>query len=410
MLSSQRVTATTANVSKTVQVCRGTPQGGVLSPLLFTLVMNKLLTGLTQVPGVYAQAYADDVVILAAGADSRNLSERIQEGMDVMNNWCHTTGLTLSARKTTATMFTWKRIWRYHPVRCLGEEISLVENVSYLGVTLNAKLSWIPHIKSRVTKANNCLMISRQTVGTQWGISHKTMRWVYSAMIRPVISYASTVWCAGLEKSTCKRLLSTIQRKACIAISGAFHSTPTASLEMLVGLLPLDIHIRSVALLSMYRLRQNGLWRDAHIKDTAAHRSHVNLCNQHMQSIACLNFLGDLILPVFYPSLPYSYVIEDSADNEDCTALTCFTDGSKKESGETGAGVHFPRGGMSDISRPLGCYPTVFQAEVLAITLAAERLSEYTESRMSVTIYIINIYIYQKDITTNIKIHLCKEY
>ena len=36
-----------------------------------------------QVPGVYAQAYADDVVILAAGADARNLSERIQEGIDV---------------------------------------------------------------------------------------------------------------------------------------------------------------------------------------------------------------------------------------------------------------------------------------------------------------------------------------
>ena len=102
-----------------------------------------------------------------------------------------------------------------------------------------------------------------------------------------------------------------------------------------------------------------------------------------MQSIACLNFPGDLILHVFYPSLPYSCVIEDSADNEDCTALTCFTDGSKKESGETGAGVHFPRGGMSDISRSLGCYSTVFQAEVLAITLAAERLSEYTESHVT---------------------------
>ena len=92
---------------------------------------------------------------------------------------------------------------------------------------------------------------------------------------------------------------------------------------------------------------------------------------------------GDLISPVFYPSLPYSCVIEASANNEDCTALTCFTDGSKKESGETGAGVDFPRGGMSDILRPLGWYPTVFQAEVLAITLAAERLAEYPESHMT---------------------------
>ena len=36
-----------------------------------------------------------------------------------------------------------------------------------------------------------------------------------------------------------------------------------------------------------------------------------------------------------------------------------------------------------NISRSLGCYPTVFQAEVLAIALAAERLSEYTESHVT---------------------------
>ena len=49
--------------------------------------------------------YADHLVILAAGVDSRTLSERIQEGMDVVNNWCQTTGLTLSARKATAKTY-----------------------------------------------------------------------------------------------------------------------------------------------------------------------------------------------------------------------------------------------------------------------------------------------------------------
>ena len=108
-------------------------------------VTNPKSRQVSQIPGVYAQAYADDVVILAAAIDARNLSERIQEGMDVVDNWSQTTGLTLSARKTTATIFTWKRIWRYHPVRCLGVEINLVENVTYL----------TPHIKSRAAKANN---------------------------------------------------------------------------------------------------------------------------------------------------------------------------------------------------------------------------------------------------------------
>ena len=62
MLKSQRVTATHGNHSVTVQLTRGTPQGGVHSQLLFNLVMNELLNKLNDVPGVYAQAYADDVL------------------------------------------------------------------------------------------------------------------------------------------------------------------------------------------------------------------------------------------------------------------------------------------------------------------------------------------------------------
>ena len=45
------------------------------------------------------------------------------------------------------------------------------------------------------------------------------------------------------------------------------------------------------------------------------------------------------------------------------------------ESGEKGAGVHFPRGNDNDLVHYLGVHSSVFLAEVLAITLAAERLT-----------------------------------
>ena len=86
---------------------------------------------------------------------------------------------------------------------------------------------------------------------------------------------------------------------------------------------------------------------------------------------------------MFYPSLPYNCVIEDSSQKEDCTALTCSTDGSKKKSGVTDEGVHFSRGGIGDISRSLGCYLTVFQAGVLGFPFAAEQLCTYTEYQVT---------------------------
>ena len=42
----------------------GTPQGGVLSPLLWNLVKGQLLQSMNQQP-VHAQAYVDDIVLLA---------------------------------------------------------------------------------------------------------------------------------------------------------------------------------------------------------------------------------------------------------------------------------------------------------------------------------------------------------
>ena len=90
---------------------------------------------------------------------------------------------------------------------------------------------------------------------------------------------------------------------------------------------------------------------------------------------------GDLISPVIYPESPYFSDLGDSDPNEDNSALACFTDGSKRASSETGAGVHFPRGEISDLVKPLGRYSTVFQAEVLAIALAAEHLTRYLEHR-----------------------------
>jgi hypothetical protein len=57
-LEGRLVTATLAGVSRSIEVARGCPQGGVLSPLLWCLVVDELITELNG-GGIYAQGYAD---------------------------------------------------------------------------------------------------------------------------------------------------------------------------------------------------------------------------------------------------------------------------------------------------------------------------------------------------------------
>jgi hypothetical protein len=63
-LEGRWATATLGNSSRSVAVSKGCPQGGVLSPLLWCLVVDELLVGLNG-GGVYAQGYADDLCLLA---------------------------------------------------------------------------------------------------------------------------------------------------------------------------------------------------------------------------------------------------------------------------------------------------------------------------------------------------------
>jgi hypothetical protein len=56
----RRATAALGGVSRSIAVAKGCPHGGILSPLLWSLVVDELLVGLNQ-GGIYAQGYADDI-------------------------------------------------------------------------------------------------------------------------------------------------------------------------------------------------------------------------------------------------------------------------------------------------------------------------------------------------------------
>jgi len=58
--------ATLNDISLRFAISRGCPQGGVLLPFLWGLVVNDLITRFSG-SGVFIQGYADDICLLAVG-------------------------------------------------------------------------------------------------------------------------------------------------------------------------------------------------------------------------------------------------------------------------------------------------------------------------------------------------------
>jgi len=68
------------------------------------------------------------------------------------------------------------------------------------------------------------------------------------------LHYGAIVWYGKSRQSTVTKKLSSIQRQACLLITGAFKTTPTSALEFLLNLPPLQLLLKREARMASYRL------------------------------------------------------------------------------------------------------------------------------------------------------------
>ena len=226
-----------------------------------------------------------------------------------------------------------------------------------------------------------------------WGLKLKIMYWLYTAVVRPVLVYGCHVWAAALDKQTVCTRLERLQRLACITITGAFPSTPTAAMEALLNLPPIDIFLRSQAYAAFHRLKCAGKWKPwSNNPRTIKYTTHMEVCQESSSIIGPLNWINDkckthmLFNRRFGVSIPSRETWEsDTAYPSDSGVFHCFTDGSRMDTGTGAAYVIYTEGKkmVQDIF-PLGKYSTVFQAEVFFLQYFAEK---YCKSSICLAIF-----------------------
>ena len=384
MLSNRIARAQSGEASVEVSLLRGFPQGGVLSALMWILIADGLLIALNSV-GYFAQGFADDFSILVEGIDLSTVCSVMQTAIKKVEQWCRDHKLSVNPKKTEMVLFTRKRkLNGLKPIRAFGEELERSNQVKYLGVILDSKLNWRAHLESKCSKAVATFCQCRRIVGKTWGITPKIAHWIYIAVIRPMLTYAAVVWWPRVELKTAITTLGRVQRLACMAITGAIRTTPTAAMEILLGLPPLDTYVKSVAMNTCYRLSSTSSWR-------SVGEGHTRIRGMMGALVPVTNMCGDCMIPHFDFDRRYAISIPTRENWEiegthliPKDAITVYTDGSGETSG-TGAGVFF-NGWSEDLSIPLGKDTSVFQAETYAVLRCGTVLK--TLDLASKTIYI----------------------
>ena len=181
----------------------------------------------------------------------------MQNALNKVTTWANECGLTLSPNKTNAMLFTRKRKIPEVNLDLFinGNKINYVDSVTCLGVILDSKLTWNKHIDNKIKQAKQYIHSVKTSIGRTWGPTPDKMLWLWTAVVRPKITYACYIWGTHLNQKQ-KDKINKIQRLALMQTANFRYTTPETGLDVVLGQMPLDLHILQRAILTHLRVRE----------------------------------------------------------------------------------------------------------------------------------------------------------
>ena len=381
MISNRYVSITFGGHTVRRRVTKGCPQGGVLSPLLWNITLNTLLSRLGY-DSSFIQAFADDLVILIQGICKSTIRDIAQRNLNNINRWCHSKSIKLSELKTKVIIFTRRKDSNLPtPLRINGRILDQSTSAVYLGVTYDSKLSWIPHIISKTNKGICMLQACSKAISKTWGLNPTSTRWLFQQVILPAVTYGAFTWQHIYTTSKQARTaLDRLQRNAALMITRGLRSTPTANLEIMAGIRPIKHVLEHAAIASAIRLIINNRWiENYHINRRGYFDSHAHSTNLLLAQLPISSCKYSDTCPSFTViDRKFRSIILDREltitliSNIPTNIWQVYTDGSRRNE-LAGAGFCIIHNNTEIYSAyaNLGSFPTVFQCELYAINQAA---------------------------------------
>ncbi|KAI5742412.1 hypothetical protein M8J77_007001 [Diaphorina citri] len=120
------------------------PQGSVLGPFLYVLYTQDL----PRTEGTVIATFADDTAILSKHHDPTTASNNLQLYLNELQKWLNTWRIHVNESKSVHMTVTTK-VATCPPVALNNQLIPQNDNVRYLGIHLDRKLTWKQHIEKK---------------------------------------------------------------------------------------------------------------------------------------------------------------------------------------------------------------------------------------------------------------------
>lgn len=367
---------------------QGLPQGSILSPILFN-VYTADLHGIWD-DSVSCIQYADDMCIYAVRDTYAESVRALRHIMYCLKIWTTDNNFTISPEKSAVLVFTRHRIPKISNITLAGITIPVVTRYKYLGLVLDAKLLWSPHILHVKEKCDRGINMLKFVAKRRYGATPAIALMFYRAYIRSIIDYGCVFYASSAKSNL--SVLDRLQYKALRISTGSMRSSPIQAIlsetqELPLRLRRLQLSIQFLIKLQFFSRVDNlkkicSLTTESLTENYWMKKGNPGLVDAFLESKE-LSYVDSKHLPFAHPDYKIIFsrlevIFPDFRDSPDYNIqlaksvfsgfvnhICIFTDGSKMGSGVGGA--YYVPG--SEVSYKFNLNPlcSVYTAEACAI-------------------------------------------
>ena len=192
----QQYTNALGEDSDKLPILYGVPQGSCLGPLLFLIYINDLVKSTCLSEFVL---FADDTNIFVSANSKKLVYEYADSVLRAVCNYMNANKLHINQAKCCYMYFSPNKKRGTIDdedlnLKISGKEIELVQEAKFLGVIIDDKLSWTPHIQN-LTKKLKCHIGCINRIKNN--IPAKLHRQLYHTLFESHLTYGITVWGGG---------------------------------------------------------------------------------------------------------------------------------------------------------------------------------------------------------------------
>ena len=166
----------------------GVPQGSVLGPKLFILYINDICTVSDTLKCVM---FADDTNLFCSGGNIKDLLITVEIELMKLNKWFALNKLSLNESKTKFMLFGGKTTNIEVKLNLNNVEIERVYETKFLGVIIDDKVCWKPHIKYVKQKLSKSISILYKTRDL---LNKNCLHLLYFSLVMPYMTYCAEIW------------------------------------------------------------------------------------------------------------------------------------------------------------------------------------------------------------------------